>query len=504
MKLQFDITATEFQIVRDVLATHLGDECHVWVFGSRAKNTARFNSDLDLAIECTHPFSKQALIALNEAFDEAKLAFSVDVIDLKVVEPYFKVIIDSHKVVFPLSQNVPQLRFPEFSGEWVEKGIGSFCKVGDIDHRMPKSVENGIPYVMTGDFFGINEIDFNNSKRISQQDYDLLSRKIKPEFGDVIIARYASVGAVRYVETNIEFLVSYSCAIIKCFNGFYSKYLYYVLQSQNIQNYISLIVNSSSQKNIGIDSLKKLTVFLPNLPEQTKIATFLSAVDTKIDQLTQKKALLDTYKKGAMQQIFSQQIRFKADDGEEYPEWEEKKLEEVFIYKNGGSFEKDVIEDGKFNLITLNSLDISGNLKINHKTISFCDGSLAKNDLIMVLSDVAHGNFLGLTAIIPEDNKYVLNQRMGALKPKTADSVRYIRIFINFNQKYFKLYGQGSSQQNLSKGDIEEFIIDLPCLEEQIKIATFLSAIDRKIELVSQHLEQAKAFKKGLLQQMFV
>jgi predicted nucleotidyltransferase len=105
MKLLFDVTVAEFQIVREVLATHLGDDCQVWVFGSRAKNTARFNSDLDLAIECTEPLSKQSLIALNEAFDEAKLAFSVDVVDLKQVESYFKDIIDSHKVVFPYQED---------------------------------------------------------------------------------------------------------------------------------------------------------------------------------------------------------------------------------------------------------------------------------------------------------------------------------------------------------------------------------------------------------------
>jgi len=105
MKLLFDVTVAEYQIVRAVLATHLGDGCQVWVFGSRAKNTARFNSDLDLAIECAEPLSKKALIALNEAFDEAKLAFSVDVVDLKAVEPYFKAIIDSHKVVFPYQED---------------------------------------------------------------------------------------------------------------------------------------------------------------------------------------------------------------------------------------------------------------------------------------------------------------------------------------------------------------------------------------------------------------
>ena len=143
-------------------------------------------------------------------------------------------------------------------------------------------------------------------------------------------------------------------------------------------------------------------------------------------------------------------------------------------------------------------------MKKEHKKVNINDNSLNKGDLIMVLSDVAHGNFLGLTAIIPENNKYVLNQRIGALKLKVKLNLEFIRAIINYNQKYFKLHGQGSSQQNLSKGDILKFKILLPCLEEQEKIANFLSSLDDKIEKVEEEIEKMKEFKKGLLQKMFV
>jgi type I restriction enzyme S subunit len=227
-------------------------------------------------------------------------------------------------------------------------------------------------------------------------------------------------------------------------------------------------------------------------------------VDEKIEQLIKKQELLGEYKKGLMQQIFSQAIRFKADDGCDFPDWEEKSLGELFNYKNGGSFENEVVKDGLYNLITLNSITIDGELKNEHKKINSFDNSLKINDLIMVLSDVAHGNFLGLTAIIPEDNSYVLNQRMGALKSKGLNNVVFLRLLINYNQKYFKLHGQGSSQQNLSKGDILKFELLLPNRNEQQKIANFLSSIDTKIEQVGKQLDESKQFKKALLQQMFV
>ena len=209
--------------------------------------------------------------------------------------------------LFPAEgDTVPRLRFPEFrdAGEWEEKTLKSFCKVGDIDHKMPSSVDDGIPYIMTGDFFGINNIDFDNAKKISADDYEQLSRKIKPEFGDIIIARYASVGAVRYIETKIKFLVSYSCAIIKCNKPESSKYLYYIFQSDSIQSKIGLEINMSSQKNIGIDSIKNLNIFLPTLTEQQKIADCLSSVDALITAQGEKIEALKLHKKGLMQQLF--------------------------------------------------------------------------------------------------------------------------------------------------------------------------------------------------------
>ena len=200
----------------------------------------------------------------------------------------------------------PRLRFPEFrgAGEWPKKSLGAFCKVGDIDHRMPASVDNGIPYIMTGDFFGINDIDFNSAKKVSADDYVSLSAKIKPERGDIVVARYASVGAVRHIETDIQFLVSYSCAIVKRISSDDSKYLYYVFQSDWVQSNIGMQVNTSSQKNIGIDSIKKLPIPLPGILEQKRVADCLTSLDALITAATKELEALKTHKKGLMQQLF--------------------------------------------------------------------------------------------------------------------------------------------------------------------------------------------------------
>jgi len=184
--------------------------------------------------------------------------------------------------------------------------------------------------------------------------------------------------------------------------------------------------------------------------------------------------------------------------------WEKNRLESICDYKNGGSFENNLVENGKYNLITLNSVDITGNLKDVHKTVGSADWYLQKNDIVMVLSDVAHGNFLGLVDIIPENDKYVLNQRMGLLRKKD-DSVdlKFLRAYINKSQYYFKLHGQGSSQQNLSKGDILKFIILLPKLPEQEKLVEFLESTDKWIKNLKAQKESFESYKKGMVQKLF-
>ena len=130
------------------------------------------------------------------------------------------------------NKKAPEIRFDGFSEPWEYLILGELCTIGDIDHWMPKSVEHGIPYVMTGDFIGVNELDFKNAKKVSCEDYKQLSRKIKPEVGDVLFARYASIGTVRLVKTKRKFLISYSCAIIKPIKYIYGDFLYYYFQSE--------------------------------------------------------------------------------------------------------------------------------------------------------------------------------------------------------------------------------------------------------------------------------
>ncbi|MBU7510974.1 restriction endonuclease subunit S [Lactiplantibacillus pentosus] len=198
----------------------------------------------------------------------------------------------------------PQLRFAGFADAWKQRKLGESCRIGDIDHRMPKSVTEGVPYLMTGDFIGENKLNFENTKLVSIEDYDQLSKKIKPEYGDILFARYASVGAVRYVDIQRKFLISYSCAIMKPNIDIKGLFLYQLLQTDFMKRKIEFEINPNSQKNIGIDSLKKLKISIPIIEEQEKIGKFFKDLDNTIALHQRKLEKLQELKKGYLQKIF--------------------------------------------------------------------------------------------------------------------------------------------------------------------------------------------------------
>lgn len=174
---------------------------------------------------------------------------------------------------------------------WQVKRLSYECeRIGDIDHYMPDSVDNGIPYIMTGDLIGDgNQIDFENCKQISEQDYLRLSRKMKPIRNDIIFARYATIGTVRIVDFDKEFLVSYSCAIVRPKETLHSKYLFYYLKSTAFYEEISKYINTNTQGNVGIDSLGRAKIPVPLIEEQVAISDFLNKKCELIDNVLSHK-----------------------------------------------------------------------------------------------------------------------------------------------------------------------------------------------------------------------
>ncbi|MFS1139785.1 restriction endonuclease subunit S [Enterococcus faecalis] len=183
--------------------------------------------------------------------------------------------------------------------------------------------------------------------------------------------------------------------------------------------------------------------------------------------------------------------------------WEQRKLASMTNYKNGKGHEDKQSTIGKLELINLNSISISGGLKHSGKFIDEADDTLQKDDLVMILSDIGHGDLLGRVALIPEDDRFVLNQRVALLRPNATADPQFLFFYINAHQYYFKAQGAGMSQLNISKGSVENFISFVPIIEEQKKIGTFFKQLDDTIALHQRKLDLLKETKKGFLQKMF-
>lgn len=187
-------------------------------------------------------------------------------------------------------------------------------------------------------------------------------------------------------------------------------------------------------------------------------------------------------------------------------DWNFNNLDDLVWYKNGISLEAYIDKNAKYYLVTLNSIDIDGDLKANHLKVCYISNYvLEKNDIVMILSDVAHGDFLGLSALIPSDDKYILNQRIASLKIKDKHKIshNFLRFFINANQSYFKKLGQGSSQLNLSKKSVLGLTAYFPeKIEEQKQIGDFFQSIDKDIALQEEKLNKTKNLKKAMLEKM--
>ena len=275
-------------------------------------------------------------------------------------------------------------------------------------------------------------------------------------------------------------------------------------------------------KTLGQDNFAELQLTLPQKEEQEKIASFLGAVDTRISQLRRKHELLQTYKRGVMQKIFSQQIRFKSNDGQPFRDWQDKKLNDLFKWVRTNSLSRDALSFESGTIQNIHYGDIHKKFKsqflLSKEEVPYIiDEIFASNidledfckigDLVIADASEDYADIGKAIEIIEvEPNKLVAGLHCFIARPKGAIIVGYSGyLFKSENiRKQIKKIAQGISVLGISKTNLEHLNVPLPCIEEQAKIADFLTAIDKKIEAIAQQIELTEQFKKSLLQKMFV
>lgn len=302
---------------------------------------------------------------------------------------------------------------------------------------------------------------------------------------------------------------------VKCIQPIQELYSNFLFQWFSAKE--NIIQNKVTSTGIGAGKLdtadlQNLKIVVPSIEEQTKIASFLSAVDDKISQLIQKHELLHQYKQGMMQKLFSQQLRFKADDGSEFGEWESLKMGSLcFRNYQGINTVADKVEYEKMGYPILQAKHItSEKLDFNDsRFLSIVDFEKYKDKYIPKCNDILFSNIgtIGKVVLVQESKPFFIAWNIFLISVKTDLIVpMYLATYLRWltSLGYFDNLQTGNATKFINKTDLLDTKVKLPCLEEQTKIANFLSAIDQKIEVVAQQIEQAKTWKKGLLQQMFV
>lgn len=403
-------------------------------------------------------------------------------------------------------KNTPKLRFPEFTGEWEIDTIEKICdktisygivQTGDV-------IENGIPCVRVIDL--ANDV-LDVSKMITTS-YEINNsyKKTILEIDDIIFALRGVIGKV--IKTTPELIgsnITRGVARISCNKKLVlPDYMLWAIRSPNFVEEINKRVNGSALQEIPLSNLRVIPLSFPTLLEQTKIATFLTAVDEKLIQLKKKKTLLEQYKKGVMQKLFSQELRFKDDNNQDFPDWQEKTLGEVGEFIGGGtpSTKNNEYWNGNIPWISSSDLKEESIVSINMTRFISEEAVLQSATKLVPVNSVLIVSRVGVGKVAVSNLPLCTSQDFTNLVPLNQNSI-FLAYLIKLKTDNLLGFNQGTSIKGFVKSDLESMKLLIPSLPEQQKIANFLSAIDEKISHCSAQIEKMEAWKKGLLQQMF-
>jgi type I restriction enzyme S subunit len=289
------------------------------------------------------------------------------------------------------------------------------------------------------------------------------------------------------------------------FSDFFAKYFN---RRRNLYLFTAFSYGLTSDRlRLYFKDFGRIKFIVPSLPEQQKIASFLSAIDEKIQQLTRKKELLEQYKKGVMQQLFSGKLRFKDKNGKPYPKWEDRILGDLCeVARSGGTPTSTKKEYYNGDIPFLSISDMTSQGKYLNSTSNYISNLGLENSASWIVpvnsiiySMYASVGFVSINKIPIATSQAVLNL---ILKPGVDLEFMYY-VLTDFKNRVHKFITTGT-QGNLNAQTVKAFELKIPCIEEQQKIASFLSSLDTKIESVTAQIAQSQTFKKGLLQQMFV
>jgi type I restriction enzyme S subunit len=386
-------------------------------------------------------------------------------------------------------QLIPELRFPNFKDEWKIKKIENILSIGSGKNY--KHLKDGvIPVYGTGGYMtSVDEFLYDGES--------------------VCIGRKGTIDKPIFL--NEKFWTVDTLFYTHSFKQVLPRFVYSLFQNINWYKHNE----ASGVPSLSKKTIEKINLNIPELPEQQKIATFLTDVDGKITKLTKKKELLEQYKKGIMQKIFNQELRFKDDDGNAFADWKEKKLGDIGTFRTSSVDKLSKQDEQEVHLV--NYMNVYRHETISNHTVKsyqvvtanenqLKSSNLSKGDILFTPSSETPTD-IGHSVVIFEDiNDAVYSYHLIRFRPKIKLDLMFSHYFCNTSEVLRQLsrFSTGSTRFTISISNFSKVKVSYPCIEEQTKIANFLSDIDLQIDALNTIIENTQTFKKGLLQKMFV
>ena len=392
--------------------------------------------------------------------------------------------------------------------------INQLCKVIDCEHKTAPYVELSEYLVVRTNNVRSGILVLDDIKYTTKESFIEWTQRAVPEYGDVLFTREAPAGETCLVPQTLKVCMGQRMVLLRPNKDIInSHFLSFYLTTKECRREIYQYVIGSTVMRINIDDILQIKIFCPPIAEQEKIASFLGAIDKRLTELRRKHELLQTYKRGVMQKIFSQEVRFKGAIGSEFPDWEERDLGDILDFKNGINADKSKYGSGK-NFI--NVLDVINKSPIYYDSII---GSMEITEQEFEKNDVKYGDILfqrssEIREEAGQSNIYLdKNQRatFGGFIIRGRPKIIFNPIYFNNLLKTSSIRKEitdrsgGSTRFNVGQDSLKQVPL-LLCIsiKEQEKIADFLTAIDQKIKAIAQQIDRTERFKKGLLQKMFV
>jgi len=415
-------------------------------------------------------------------------------------------------------KSIPLLRFREFQDSWKLAKLSDYGElVNGLTYR-PEDISDetdGVLVLRSSNVQG-GQLAFEDNVFVKTENYECVLEE------DILIC--VRNGSKRLIGKNA--LITKEAegmafgAFMTVFRSKRNQFIFQLLRTQRYKKIVFINLGATIN-SINNSALRKFSFYFPSLPEQEKIASFLSAVDKKIQLLKKKKELLEQYKKGVMQKLFDARfeevdgekvfhppaLRFKQEDGSDFPDWEEKRLGGIVtFYKGKGLSKSDIVEDGQHKCVRYGELytlynEVIENI-VSRTDQVLTDSILSKENDVLIPSSGETSIDIATASCIQEES-VILGGDLNVLR-SNQDGKYLAFVLSSFLRNELAKLSQGVSVIHLYPTHMKRLTVPLPILNEQVRISSFILQLNRQVQKCHMLSTIVTGWKKGLLQKIFI